>query len=205
MNLLRFRQGAKVLGHREQLDRFERAGVFLQDRGRARTQRVFGGNFLCFVRIQIVQIGLGEFPGALLGHRAFHDGHRVLCHDADRWVHRVDLAGAKLAVHRNYLGLKSHQHVADIALQKDGGGVAPTLGQHRHVLEQLADKLGGLRIRAALLAHIAPGRKIGHAAVAAGLGVDDDDLDARFDQIVPVLDVFRVALTRQKQHGRAGR
>src|SRR6218665_3998656 len=56
---------------------------------------------------------------------------------------------------------------------------APALGQHGRVAVRLADELGRLRRTAALVEHLAPGRQIGIAAIAAGLGVDHDHLHAR--------------------------
>ena len=49
---------------------------------------------------------------------------RVLGHDADRRVHHVDLAGAEFAVDGFDFRLEGDQHVADVALQEGGGGVA---------------------------------------------------------------------------------
>ena len=204
MNLLRLRQGAKVVAHGKQLQRFEGAGVFGEYLGVARANAVFGGYFLGFVRVQVVQVCSGQLAGAFLGHGAFHHSHRVFGNDADRRVHRINLAGTKLTIHRHHLRLKGNQHIANVALQEDGGGVAPALGQHRHVLEQFAHKLRRLRVGTAGFAHVAPGRQVGHAAIAAGLGVDHNHLDIGFDQIVPVLDAFGVAVAGQKQHGGGG-
>ena len=165
---------------------------------------MFGGNFLTFFGVQVVQVGLGEFASALFGHGAFDHSHGVFGQDADGWVDRIDLAFTKLAVDRDHFGLERDQHVTNAALQEGGGGVASALGQHGHVLEQLAHKLGGLCVGAALLLHITPGSQIGITAIATGLGVDHDHLDAGLDEVVPVLDGLGVAVAGEEQHGGRG-
>ncbi len=83
------------------------------------------------------------------------------------------------------------------------GGAAAAAVEHRHVGEQL-----GRRTRAParrvprLLQRVAPGRQVGVAAVAGGLGVRHDHLQAGLDQIVPVLDALGVALAHQEHGGR---
>jgi hypothetical protein len=89
-------------------------------------------------------------------------------------------------------------------LQEDAGGVAAAAREHRHVRVELLHELGGLLVAAALGAHLAPGREVGHAAVAAGLGVHHHHLHAGLDEVVPVLDVLGVAVAHQEQHGRGG-
>jgi hypothetical protein len=169
-----------------------------------RTAVVLRGDLLAFRAVKEVQVGLGVGGRTLLGHGALDHGHRVLGHDGGAGVDRIDLALAELVVHRYDLGFKRHQHVADVALQEDAGGIAPAARQHRHVLVELAHELGGLRVGAALGAHLAPGGQVGHAAVATGLGVDHHHLHAGLDQVVPVLDALGVALAHQEQHGGRG-
>ena len=119
-------------------------------------------------------------------------------------MYRIDLARAKFAVYRYHLRFKSYQHVAQIALQKNGGGIAPAFGKHRYVFVQLGHKVGCLGIGAAAFAYLSPSSQVGHAPIATGLGVDDHDLNARTGQVVPVFDPFGVFIAHQKQHGRTG-
>jgi hypothetical protein len=61
---------------------------------------MLGRDFLGFVRVQIVQIGLGQLARALLGHGALDHGHGVLATMLTR-VDGIDLALAEFAVHRH--------------------------------------------------------------------------------------------------------
>ncbi len=65
--------------------------------------------------------------------------------------------------------------------------------------------LGLLGIAAGLLGRIVPGRQIGPARRAAGLGIGRDHRHTRLHQIVPVLDAFRIALAHQEHDGRGVR
>ena len=75
--------------------------------------------------------------------------------------------------------------------------------EHRHVAEQ-----AGHDIRAPwpelpyFCAGIAPGGEIIPARAAAGLRVGRDDLDARADQVVPIVDLLRIALADQEDDRR---
>ena len=158
-------------------------------------------DFLRFFRVKIIQIGLGQLGRAFFGDRPLHHCHRIFGNDADRRIHRIDLALAKLTVDGDHFGLKGHQHIAGVALQKDAGRVTSALAQHWYIFVKLANKLGCLRIGAAFFLDVAPSTQIGITAVAAGFRIDHHHLDARLDQVVPVLDVFRVAIAHQKQHG----
>ncbi|HMM70783.1 MAG TPA: hypothetical protein PKC22_00940, partial [Rhodocyclaceae bacterium] len=166
---------------------------------------MFGGDLLRLVAVEEIEIGLSFGGGILLPDRALDDGHRIVGDDAHRRMDGIDLARTELAVDRHDLRFEGHQHVTDIALQEDAGRVTATARQHWHVLVKLADKFGRLGVASALAANIAPGGEISHAAVAPGLRIDDDDLHTRPDEVIPVLDAFRVAVAHQEQHGRAGR
>ena len=52
-----------------------------------------------------------------------------------------------------------------------------------------------------LMQGIAPGRQVVPASAAGAFRVRGDDRHARFDQIVPVMDLFRVALTDEEHDG----
>ncbi len=204
MDFLCFTEGAKHLLNGKELQRLEGCCVFFQDCGRAWAQRMACGDLLAFVRVEVVQVSLGQFGRAFFVHGALDHGNRVFGHDADGRVNRIHLAFAELLVDRQHFGLKGDQHVANIALQKHGSRIAPALAQHRHVFVQLADKLGSLHIAGALFLRITPGSQVGVAAVAAGFGVDQHDLYAGLDQVIPVLDVLGVSVAHQEQHGRGG-
>ena len=59
MHFLRFAQRAEILFHCKELQVFEGVGVLFQNVFVARAQAVFGGNFLAFIGIQVIQIRLG--------------------------------------------------------------------------------------------------------------------------------------------------
>ena len=89
--------------------------------------------------------------------------------------------------------------------KRGGRGTATTI-EHRHVGKDLVDQGLGLDRIATGLDHRTPGRQVGVAAIAGGLGIGDHHGDARAGQIIPVLDVLGVALVHQDHgHRRGGR
>src|SRR5690606_41147104 len=70
---------------------------------------------------------------------------------------------------------------------------------------QLGHEFQGLVFAAEFLAGKGPGSEEVPACAAGGFRGRGDDLDAIFDQVVPVLDVLRVALAHQEHDGRGVR
>src|SRR5690606_10296133 len=96
--------------------------------------------------------------------------------------------------------LEGHQHIADLVLHKSAGSGATVGVEDRYLLEELADEVPGRGFVAAMLKYVAPGRQVGIAAVARGLRVGDDHLDAILEQIRPVVKTLGVALA-DDEHG----
>ena len=159
------------------------------------------GNFLGFVGVEEIQIRFGQCGTALFIHGAFHNGDRVFRNNADAGVYGVHFASPKFAVYGHHFRFECDQHIAHIALQENGRGIASALGQNRHVFVELANKLGRLGIGSAFLSDITPGGQIRHAAIATGLWVYQYHLNTGLDQVVPVFDAFGIALACQEQHG----
>ena len=204
MHFLRFAERAEILAHGELLDGLEHISVLLQHGFGAGAQGMLGGDFLCFVRVQVVQISLGQITRALLLYGALHHGHRVLRHDGGRGVYGFYLALAKFTLHRHHFRFKRDQHVANIALQEDGGGITAALAQHGDVLVQVFHKSLRISFCTTVFQHRAPGCQIGVATIPTGLGIDHHHLDVRACQVFPILDVLGVTVTHQEQHGRRG-
>ncbi len=164
---------------------------------------ILGDDPLTFVRIEVVEVTLGDGLGAMLPGYLVHHGDRRLCQDGDRRHHQFKfLAGPWLVQHQQGLIFPGQQHIPETPLDKAGGGTTGTGVQHLHVLEQVANELPGPLFATALLQGIAPGGQVVPARPTGRLGVRCDDGDILAHQIVPVLYLLRIALAHQEDDGR---
>ena len=120
-------------------------------------------------------------------------------------MNRINLPCAKLSINRYNFRFEGYQHIADATLKENSSCVASTLGKNRNVFIKLGDEVLGLLSGTALLENVSPCRKVGHAAIATCLGVHQNHLDPRFDQIGPVPDVLGISVSNQEEHCRRRR
>src|SRR6478609_130645 len=99
-------------------------------------------DLLAFGRIQILQVGFGHRPRALLVYVLVHHRNRRLGEDAERGGDDLDLV---LGLGERKVGfvLPGQEDVADAALHERGGGPAGAGVQHRNVAVQLRDEVAG--------------------------------------------------------------
>ena len=162
-----------------------------------------GGQGLALRAIEELQVGLRHLAGALLVHHLVDHGHGRLGQDRQGRRHDLDLVGAQLLDRQVGLVLPGQQHVAQATLHERVRGAARARVEHGDVLEELRDVVARLLLVAAgLLQGPGPAGQVVPARAARGLGVGRDDLDARLDQVAPVLDALGVALAHQEDDGR---
>ena len=144
---------------------------------------VLGDDRLAFLRIEEVEIGLGDLARALGIDIGVDDRDRRLGEDRGRRIDDVELVGAEFVERQIGFVLPGEQHVAQ-ALFGEGDGRAARAGvEHRNVGVEVGDEFLVLGFIAA-----GPGvgprpcREIVPARAARGLGVRRDDFDALLDQ-----------------------
>src|SRR5690606_9240171 len=100
-----------------------------------------------------------------------------------------------------------NEDITQSTLHEGIGRATGTRVKYRPVGEQLAHELVGLLLITAVLLHgITPGGQVVPAGTAGGFRVGGDDFHVVTDQIIPVLDVLRVAVAHQQHDGgRVGR
>ena len=186
----------------EELYRCKLLGVFGGDFGVTRAVVVFAGEGLAFGGVQVFEIGGGDFAGAAFVDDLVDNADRRFGKDGDRRRDQIELVGAEFLERQIGFVFPGDQHVANAALDKGGGRAAGAGIQHLDVGEQLFDEIPGAGLGAArLLERVTPCREVVPAGAAGGLGVGGDDGDAGFDQVVPVMDFFGVALAHQEHDG----
>lgn len=82
------------------------------------------------------------------------------------------------------------------------GRVTAAVGERHDVLEQPVDVRRRLRLATAVRGHASPGGQGVPASGTGRRGIGGDDLDARLHEVVPPLDVLRVALADAEHHDR---
>src|SRR5471032_1711982 len=206
VRFLRGSPAARYLLDGEQVHLGKLASVFLGCFFGGRTVIVLGDDVLRFIRVQIVQVSLSSLARAMLVGKLVDHGYRWFRQNADGWRDDVELGRAQFLDGQVSLVFPGDQHVADAAFHEGGGGAACTGVEHRHVFIQFAEEFLGLGFVAARLTQgVAPGCQVIPAGAARGFRIWRDDRYARLDQVIPVLDAFRVALAYQEHDGRGVR
>src|SRR4051794_23028862 len=190
--LLRNRAPAAELVDREQPRRGRELRLVHQC-GVDRPVALRGEDLLARVRLEVLheRVGLG------LVLRLRGDRDRVLDQDRLRRDHVVHVE--TLVLRGDRLVLVGDEHVA-LPARERLQRIAGALVLHGHVLEELAQIRGGLRLGLALLdlravrGHHVPARS------ARGERVRLEHLDAGLEQVVPRLDALRVALADHERH-----
>src|SRR5690242_4474172 len=188
-------------------------GQQLLGRRRERVRRVVGALDLDLdavvqraeALLGVVGLGLlaGEVAEELLRLRPGVGGDRTRVLDEQR-LRRHDVVEVRTALTgQDGLVLVGQQHVPLAALERRGG-VPAAAGKGGDVAEELGQVGLCVARGAAVGQHVAVGREDVPLRGAGGRRVGGDDLDARLDQVVPALDVLRVALADHDHHDGLG-
>ena len=163
---------------------------------------VVGDHRLRLRAVQIVEVGFCRFLRAVGFNVFIHPRHRELGQNIG--FRDNDLKALRFVLLANviHFRFKADQHVAQPAFG-EGGGSTPTAGiKHFDVFQKLGHKLFGFRfIVTVRFVRCTPRGQIGITRVTGGFRIREDQLDVRTHQVVPVVDVFRVALAHQEAHG----
>ena len=178
--------------------------VFLRDLGIARTIEIACGDFLTFLGVPVLQIGLGDARGC------------PSCRRPCRRRRPAARPGSTAAAPRSRTCPCRIRADARNASFSQASSTSPTPRSTKVTVEPRApvsstgtflkrSPTNSLRLvgGAEFLQRIAPGRQIIPARAAGGLRIRRDDADAGLDQIVPVLDALGIALAHQ-EHDRRG-
>ena len=93
------------------------------------------------------------------------------------------------------------EHIADFALYKAGGGAASAGIEDFDVAEDVFQEVVLFGFAFECVLRVAKRPEIGVAAITAGFRVGEDDFHAVFDEVIPVFDLFRVALAHEEGSG----
>src|SRR5882757_822444 len=169
--------------------------ILRRDIGIAGAIKMFGGNFLAFLGVQVTQILLGDLARTMLVHNLIDDAHGRLRQDAQRGYYHVELVRPQLLHGQIGLVLPSQQHIADTPFHERHRSSARAGIENRHIFVQLLHESLGRGVAAAgLLQGPRPRGQIVPAGSARGLGAGSDDGYARAHEIAPIMDVLRIAL-----------
>ena len=160
---------------------------------------------LAFFAVQVLQVGFGDLAGAFLVDVFIDDSHRWLSQDRQRRRDDFELVTALFFQGQEGFVFPGQQHVTNVVVNEGDGRTASTGVQYRHVFIQLLHELLGLGFAAVFLLGVGPGGKEVPACTAGGFRVRGDHFNARLDQVIPVLDAFRVALAHKEHDGRGVR
>src|SRR5207249_4484468 len=136
-------------------------------------------------------------PGYLVNH-----GHGRFCQDADGGGNQIELPLAKLFDCHDRFVFPRDEYISDSALNEGRRRAARSRIEHRHILEQLPHKFfrPGF-VAPGALQFVAVSSEIVPARPTRGLRVGRDNRDARFYQIVPVLDSLWISLADEEEDG----
>ena len=129
--------------------------------------------------------------------------HRRLREDRDARHHNVEPVLAELVDCEIGLVFPRQQHVADAALDECHRRAAGAGVEDRDVGVERLYEIARFILAAVFLQRVTPCGEIVPARAARGLRIWRDDFDARFHQVVPILDAFRIALAHQEHDGRS--
>ena len=186
------------------------AGVLGQLRLEPRPIVVLRRDRLRFRRPQELQVGLRHGARAAAIDHLVDDRDRRLGQDAERRHHDLELVLAQLLARQERLVLPGDEHVADAALHEGRRRAAGARVEDRHVLEDALDEVACVLASSPPngLEAVGPRRQVVPAGAARRLRVRRDHRHAGPRQVVPVLDLLRVALADQEHDrrrvGRAG-
>src|SRR5262249_48592099 len=127
--------------------------------------------------------------------------HVGLRQDAARWVDDLHRVAGLLHLELR-LVLPRQVDVADLLLHERDGRAARAQVEYGGLRVELLYEVERLRVRAALVLHVAPGGEEGELTIAGRLRVRGHDLDAGLHDVRPVVDAFRVALADHEDDGR---
>lgn len=129
------------------------------------------GDFLALRGIEVVEIGLGNFPCALFVDHLVIDSDGRIREDRKARHHDLVFAGAELFQRQERLVLPGDEDIADATLRECGRGTSSPGVQHFDVLIDLGHKFARLGFVAArLLQRVGPCCQIVPACAARGFG-----------------------------------
>ena len=157
-------------------------------------------------RIEPVQVGFRRLFRAI-GFDVFIDpGYRELRQNVGFRDNHFKSLRLILLANIIHFRFEANQHIAEAALGEGGGRSAPAGVKDFDVLEKLSHKLFGFSFIAAIsFIRRAPCRQVGVSGVTRGFRIREDQLNVRANQVVPVMNVFRIAFTHQETHRRIER
>ena len=202
MLFLRFRPAAELLIDGKQLQFRELVSIFLRHIRIARAVEVLRRNLLAFRRVEILQVRFRHLARAFFIHHFVDHRDGRLSQNRLTRGHDFKLVFAQFVGRQQRFVFPGNQHIADAAFYEGIGRTTRAGVQHFHVFIQRLDEFLGFGLVAVILMQsIAPGCQIVPAGAAGAFRVRGNDRHARFDQVVPVMDLFRVALADEEHDG----
>ena len=202
MDACRIGPAAKSVIDGEQVHGRQLPGVFGLGLGGARPVKVLADDVLRFLGIQVLQIRLRNRSGAFAIDIPIHHRDGRLGQNRQARVNEIHPI-AKFFLQQISFVFPAQEHITLVALSESDRRSAGAGIEHGNVLVKLLHEGLRLLVAAVLAFRELPGREVIPARTAGGFGIGGDDAHIRPDEIIPVLDVFRVACTNH-QHNRGG-
>ena len=160
-----------------------------------------GQQALGVFRIQVGQVFLRQFFGAVLPYVVINPGDRELGQEAhaggDYFVLIAQAVGQV-----EYFRFKGQQRIANATLNEGGGGSTAAAVEYPYLAQEIRQELVNLvLIVAEGVLGITQRGQVGVTAVTGGFRVRHYQGNVFANQVIPVLDVLRVVLANQERHG----
>ena len=193
---------AKFSIDRHHLDARKFRGIPPSHRLAARAIVITRNNLLSLLRVEELQIRLGQRLGAPPVHHAVHHRHARLGQNRDRREYDFKRIGAEFPPSQIRFVFPRDCHIADSPLDESRSRSPCPAVEHRHIAQQRRHKSLCPLVPTLRAPAVGPGREIIPAGSTRGFGVRGDDRDAWLDQIIPVPNALRIPLPHQ-EHNRA--
>ena len=202
MGFHHFRPGAKFVFHAEQLGLREFVFQFVHDFRVIYAVVIVGDDSLRLRAVEPVQVGFCCFFRTVGLHIFIDPRHREFRQNVGFRNHHFKALRFILFADVVHFRLEADQHIAQAALGKSGGRATTASIEHFNVFQELGHKLFGFGFVATVsFIRCAPCRQIGITRVTRRFRVRENQLHVGAHQVVPVVDILRVALTHQEAHG----
>ena len=198
MCFLCFIPAAKIIDRNKIYIQVKDICIFFQDIFIGWTIVVISGDSLCFIGIEIIQIFCRYISGSFLIYHLINDRYRRLCQDADARCY--DLVIIRIILYRKISFVFPGDQDITLSVFYEGGCCSSCPGiQYKYVCVEFFDEVFDLiLIPVKLFVRISPGCKVIPSRSSGSFWIWCDNSDIFFDQIIPVLDPFRISFSDQE-------